>query len=289
MHADGAVFPDAYSDEEVAGERATMRRALAAVFRPDGPGAYCVGCQNAGMRNCGQFTECSGATCISCHRPLNPPAAMPADEAAQVEAPPEAVSDAAVEAACQAFSRMQGRQAYAKIAHNLTYEQFAKAMRAALAAAHPAMVAENKNLRDNLVVNTEWARTERRGRLAAEAENARLRAVPDGEAVAWRARSHSRADWDFGSTTSKACGAAIRNNEEVIADLEPLYPAAQLRAAVLAERKRIEPLIESAVFSQFERSSDGTHYTLLTGPATIVMAVNAAIDRARANKDQGHE
>lgn len=40
----------------------------------DGPQAYCRPCQSAGISNCSEFDRCAGATCITCHRPLNAPA-----------------------------------------------------------------------------------------------------------------------------------------------------------------------------------------------------------------------
>lgn len=46
----------------------------------DGPAAYCRDCQAVGMSNCSEFDKCSGATCVTCHRPLNaatPPASAP--------------------------------------------------------------------------------------------------------------------------------------------------------------------------------------------------------------------
>lgn len=68
---DGAQWPDAYSEEEQAMERETMRGVLAAANCTTGPSAYCRACQAVGMGNCQHFDECSGATCITCHRPLN--------------------------------------------------------------------------------------------------------------------------------------------------------------------------------------------------------------------------
>lgn len=46
----------------------------------DGPAAYCRDCQAVGMSNCSEFDKCSGATCVTCHRPFNaatPPASAP--------------------------------------------------------------------------------------------------------------------------------------------------------------------------------------------------------------------
>jgi hypothetical protein len=73
---DGAQWPDAYSKDEQDMEREKMRGVLAAANSTSGPGAYCRACQSVGMSNCQHFDECSGATCITCHRPLNahPPA-----------------------------------------------------------------------------------------------------------------------------------------------------------------------------------------------------------------------
>ncbi|WP_136419936.1 hypothetical protein [Herbaspirillum sp. ST 5-3] len=56
------------------------RPATAAVNQ--GPKAYCRACQEAGMSHCGNFDECDGATCITCDRPLNSPAAMGAGDQA---------------------------------------------------------------------------------------------------------------------------------------------------------------------------------------------------------------
>lgn len=68
---DGAQWPDSYSEEEQAMERETMRGVLAAANYTTGPRAYCRACQEVGMSNCQHFDECSGATCITCHRPFN--------------------------------------------------------------------------------------------------------------------------------------------------------------------------------------------------------------------------
>jgi len=70
---DGAQWPEAYSDEEQRMERENMRALLAAAHKTDGPQAYCRACEETGMSNCGHFDECAGATCITCHRPLNTP------------------------------------------------------------------------------------------------------------------------------------------------------------------------------------------------------------------------
>lgn len=70
MQEDGAVWPDAYGADEQAAEREQMRNVLAAALNTQGPKAYCRSCQRAGMSNCGYFDECSGATCITCHRPF---------------------------------------------------------------------------------------------------------------------------------------------------------------------------------------------------------------------------
>ena len=51
---------------------------LAVVSQPveaKGVRAYCKACQSVGMSNCGNFDECDGATCITCHRSLNDNAA----------------------------------------------------------------------------------------------------------------------------------------------------------------------------------------------------------------------
>jgi hypothetical protein len=42
---------------------------------PGGPSAYCRACQAVGMSHCCEFDKCSGATCITCHRPFNPASA----------------------------------------------------------------------------------------------------------------------------------------------------------------------------------------------------------------------
>lgn len=71
LHEDGAQWPDAYSEDEQNYERENMRALLAAAANTNGPSAYCRACQAAGLRNCGYFDECSGATCVTCHQPLN--------------------------------------------------------------------------------------------------------------------------------------------------------------------------------------------------------------------------
>ena len=76
---DGAQWPDAYSKDEQDMEREKMRGVLAAANNTSGPGAYCRACQSVGMRNCQHFDECSGATCITCHRSLNTHPPVPAN------------------------------------------------------------------------------------------------------------------------------------------------------------------------------------------------------------------
>lgn len=65
---------DGYDEEDLAWAKrqAGLLRTLANSTQQ--PSAYCLDCQRAGMRNCQHFDECSGATCVTCHRPLNTPA-----------------------------------------------------------------------------------------------------------------------------------------------------------------------------------------------------------------------
>jgi hypothetical protein len=69
------VLPPDDEDDLTAWNRIERARknllSLAAPQPPAQPSAYCLACQSAGMRNCQHFDECSGATCATCHRPLN--------------------------------------------------------------------------------------------------------------------------------------------------------------------------------------------------------------------------
>lgn len=60
--------------QEAADHIATLEASVAANQKDasKGPFAYCEACQKSGMSNCGYFTECDGATCITCHQKLNP-------------------------------------------------------------------------------------------------------------------------------------------------------------------------------------------------------------------------
>ncbi|WP_407304028.1 hypothetical protein [Acinetobacter sp.] len=44
--------------------------AVAKEIIADAPKAYCKACQSAGMSNCGNFDECGGPACVTCHRTL---------------------------------------------------------------------------------------------------------------------------------------------------------------------------------------------------------------------------
>lgn len=84
---DGARWPDAYSEDEQATERANMLADLRAALAGDGPMAYCRACQETGARNCGHFNECEGATCVTCHQPLNTRPGAAAVQGEAVDAP----------------------------------------------------------------------------------------------------------------------------------------------------------------------------------------------------------
>lgn len=58
--------------------------AMPRVDRAPAP-AYCRPCQEVGMSNCGNFDECDGATCSTCHRPLNTPTQAPAETPSAAE------------------------------------------------------------------------------------------------------------------------------------------------------------------------------------------------------------
>ena len=103
---DGAQWPDAYSKDEQDMEREKMRGVLAAANNTSGPGAYCRACQSVGMRNCQHFDECSGATCITCHRSLNTHPPVPAQ-------PPAPEPQGGVDA----FHEVRGLYEFAAIKH----------------------------------------------------------------------------------------------------------------------------------------------------------------------------